>query len=137
MLSEQGVEVNVAHAVAVGEHKCLRSDVFLYPLYPRTGLGVQAGVHEGHPPGLGYVGMNGYMVLRRKIKGNVRTVQIIVRKIFLNHMALVAAANDEVIKAKAGIILHYVPQNGLLSYGNHRFGLQVALFADAGAQTAR
>ena len=52
-------------------------------------------------------------------------------------MTLVAAADNEIMKAKAGVIFHDVPQDGLIPNFNHGLGLQVALFADAAPKAAR
>ena len=46
----------------------LSPDVWLYPLNPCAGLRVQASVHQGDPPGLRYILVDGHLILRRKVK---------------------------------------------------------------------
>jgi hypothetical protein len=48
-------------------------------------------------------------------------VQKVIGKVFLDDVALVATANDEVIAAMVGISLHDVPQDGLAA--NFAMGL--------------
>ena len=64
-------------------------------------------------------------------------MQIIIRELLLDHMPLLAAADNEIMKSKVGIILHDMPQNGLIADLDHGFRLKVTLLADAGAQAAR
>lgn len=62
-------------------------------------------------------------------------MQKIVGKVFLDDVALVAAANDEVINAVVGVGLEDVPQDGLTADLNHGFGL--AFFADTSTKSTR
>ena len=136
MLGQQGVQVHIADPVAVGQHKGFISNILLHALDPPAGLGVQARVHQRHPPGLRNILMDGHVVLGGEIKGHIGPVEVVVCKILLDEMALVAAADDEVMEAKAGVIFHNVPQDGLFANSDHGLGFQMALLADAGAQAA-
>lgn len=61
-------------------------------------------------------------------------MQKVVGKIFFDNVALVAAANDEVIDTMVGVGLEDVPQDGLATDLDHGLGLGVGFFADAGTQ---
>ena len=63
-------------------------------------------------------------------------MQEVVCKVFFDDIALVAAANDEVIDAMMGVNLHDVPQDGLAPDLDHGLGLDVGFFAYARTQTA-
>jgi len=60
-------------------------------------------------------------------------MQKIVRKVFLDDVALVATANDEVIDAVMGVGFKDVPQDRLASNLDHGLGASVGFFADARA----
>ena len=80
--------------------------------------------------------MDGHTVTIGEIKSNVGAVEIVVRKVFLDDMALVAAADDEVMEAEAGVVFHDVPQNRLIPNLDHGLWLEVTLLADPCAQAA-
>ena len=61
-------------------------------------------------------------------------MQEVIGKVLLDDVALVAAANDEVIDAVVGISLQDVPQDRLAADLDHGFGAGVGFFADACAQ---
>ena len=49
----------------------------------------------------------------RHVEGDVRLMQKIVREIFLDHVALVTKAYDELRYAECCVQLHDVPEHGL------------------------
>ncbi|MNM82275.1 hypothetical protein D3C81_943020 [compost metagenome] len=63
-------------------------------------------------------------------------MQEIVGEVLLDHIALVAQADDEVIDAKVRVDLHDVPDDRLAAYLDHRFWPQVGFFADTRTQAA-
>ena len=69
------------------------------------------------------------------VKCDVRHVQKIVCKIFLDDVALIATANDKVINAVMGIGLHDVPQDWLTTYLNHGLWLGVSFLTDTSTQS--
>ena len=52
----------------------------------------------------------------------------VVKEKFLDHIALVAQTDHEVINAMVRVGFHYVPKQGLASYFNHGFRLGIRLF---------
>ena len=71
----------------------------------------------------------------RHVKGDIGHVQEVVREVLLDEVALVAAADHEVIHAIRDINFHNVPNNRLAADLDHRLGLEVGLFGDAGTET--
>ncbi len=63
-------------------------------------------------------------------------MKIVVRKIFLNYVALISAAYDELVKSEAGLIFHDMPQDRRTADLDHRLWFQMALFADSRAEPA-
>ena len=51
-------------------------------------------------------------------------MQEVVGEVFLDHVALVAAADHEVIDAVGGVDFHDVPENRLAADLDHRLGLR-------------
>ena len=70
------------------------------------------------------------------VKSHIRRVQKIVRKILFDEVALVAAANNEVIDAVMRVHLHDVPENGLATNFDHGLGTRGGFFAETGTQPA-
>lgn len=58
----------------------------------------------------------------------------IVGKIFLDDILLVTAADNEFINSVMAVSLHDMPQDGLPSDFNHRFGYQIGGFAQTRAE---
>ena len=61
-------------------------------------------------------------------------MQKVVGKVFLDDVALVAAADHKVVDAVVGINLEDVPKNRVPADFDHRFGLDHGFFADARAE---
>ncbi|MNR53447.1 hypothetical protein D3C85_1734650 [compost metagenome] len=70
------------------------------------------------------------------VECHVGHVQEVVREVLLDHVALVTAADHEVVHAVGGIGLHDVPQDGPASDFDHRFGASLGFLRDPGAQPA-
>jgi hypothetical protein len=58
-------------------------------------------------------------------------VKVIIDKILLDHPALVANSNNELIMAVSGIDLHDMPENGPATNGDHGLGPQAGFFRDS------
>src|ERR1051325_4519973 len=58
-------------------------------------------------------------------KGRVANIPEIVPEIFLNHLALVTEAKDELVEAVMRIGLHDMPEDRALADGQHRFGAEL------------
>jgi len=94
-----------------------------------------AGVDESNPPRLGDGVVHGHLV-GGHVEGDVGGVQEVVGEVLLDDVALIAAADDEVVDAVTGVNLEDVPEDGQAPDFNHRFGPQRSFLADSGAETA-
>src|SRR5579885_1557819 len=134
---DRRADVEIADAVAVSEAEGLIVlDVVGDALETPAGLRALAGVDQRHAPGLGLALMDDDAVVRH-VEGDVRHVQEVVGEIFLDDVALVAAADHEVVGAVRRIDLHDVPKDRLAADLDHGLGPQVAFFRNAGSQAAR
>ena len=85
---------------------------------------------------------NGILSYRRQKTKQLLTIrwetqmQEIVGKPFLDHVLAIPRADDEVIEAVMGILLHDVPQNGLAADLDHGLGFKLAFFRYAGPKPA-
>src|SRR5438876_5695057 len=61
--------------------------------------------------------------------------QVVVDEVVLDHLALVAEAQHELVEAVGRVRLHDVPQNRLTADIDQRLGAIFRLFAEAGAHT--
>ncbi len=137
MKGNAGGDVDIAHPVAVGHAESLfTSQVVCHLLEPAGGPRMIAGVHQRHIPRLGHALMHFHPVVA-EVEGHIRHVQEVVGEILLDHVPLVAAANDEVVNAVLGIDLQDVPQDGKSADIDHRLGTQGSFFAETCAQAPR
>ena len=74
--------------------------------------------------------------MSRHVERDVRHVQEVVGEVLLDDVALVAAADDEVVDAVRRVDLHDVPEDRLAADLDHRLRLQIALFGDPRAEPA-
>ena len=87
--------------------------------------GFFASIDQCHPPGFGFQLVNFHAVVR-KVERDIRHVQEVVREVFLDQVALVAAANNEVVYSVMGINFHDVPQDGFATNFDHGLGFEVS-----------
>ena len=72
-----------------------------------------------------------------RVDRHVGSVEEVVGEILLDHIALVAEADDEILDAVMGVDLHHVPENRHAADLDHRLGPEVRFLRNAGAQAAR
>ena len=70
------------------------------------------------------------------VERDVGHVQEVVREILLDDVALVAAADHEIVDAVRRVDLHDVPEDRLAADLDHRLRLQIALLGDPRAEPA-
>ncbi len=68
------------------------------------------------------------------VDGDIGGMEIVVGEIFLDEIALVSEAHDEVVDAVVGIDLHDVPEDGAAADLHHRLGSNGGLFTEPGTQ---
>ncbi len=130
--ADQLRDVDVGDAVAVGEaERFLIAHMLGHPGQSPAGHGFLAGVHQRHSPWLGLALMYVHGVLFH-VEGHIGHVQEVIGEVLLDHIALVSAADHEIVDAMGGIDLHDVPQDRLAADLDHWLGLQVGLFGNSG-----
>ena len=133
---DQRRDIDVAHPVAVREAEGLFiADVIGHPLEPSAGHGRFAGVDERHLPGLRLPLVDGHRV-EGDVEGDVRHVEEVVGEILLDQIALVAAADHELVHAMGGIELHDMPEDRPAADLDHRLRLEVRFLRDPRSQAA-
>ena len=121
---DQSTDVDIAHPVAVGQHKnIVVADVALDSADSAAGHGIDAGIGQGDLPTRFIV----VVVVLNALVGSQRDGQVIgegfvIEKELLDDMCLVAQAQDEIRVTGAGVVLHDVPQNGSAADGQHGLG---------------
>ena len=130
-----GGDVDVAHAVAIRAKEGIALHIFGGALDAATRHRILTRLDQRHRPGLGLVAVDLHLV-RAQVERHVRTRDGVFVEVLLDDVALVAAADHEVIDAVRGIDLHDVPENGLPADLDHRLGAYRAFFADPGAEAA-
>jgi hypothetical protein len=126
----RGGDVDVGHAVAVSEAEgFVILDVFAHALQASAGQGALAGIDQGHLPWLGIAAVHFHGVVVQ-VEGHVRGMQEVVGEELLDHITLVAAADDELVDAVRRIALEDVPEDRLAADFDHRLGLDRCLFTE-------
>ena len=123
-------DVEVGDAVAVGQAEGLVADVVADPPQPAAGHGLEPGVGEGDAPRLGgdAVDLDGVgREVDRQVVGAVEELE----EVFLDEVALVAAADHEVVQAMRRIDLHDVPEHRHRADFHQRLGDDSGLLAQA------
>ena len=132
---DQGRDVDVADAIAIGEAKVVAVEIRADALEATAGHGLLAGIHQGHAPGLRMLFMYLHAV-GPQVEGDIGHVQEVVGEVFLDHIALVAAADDEVLNAVGGVELHDVPEDRFAPDLDHGLGLEVGFLGKTSAEAA-
>jgi len=73
-------------------------------------------------------------VVEVHVESHIGRVQKIVGEIFLDDVALVTAADHEIVDAVMAVGLEDVPEDGLAAHLHHGLGPQVRFFCQAGAE---
>src|SRR6185369_1465427 len=129
-------DVDVGDAVAVGEAEALLvGDVVADAPQPAAGHRALAGVDQRHAPRLGVLLVHFHRVLGH-VERDVRHVQEVVGEVLLDDVALVAAADDEVVDAAGRVDLQDVPEDRPAADLDHRLGLEVGLLRKPAAEAA-
>ena len=129
--------VEIRHPISIGEtERVFVLQIFRDTLQSATSHGAVAGIDQCHAPRFGVFAVHLHLVVGHT-EGDIRHVQKVVGEIFLDDVALVAAADHEIVHAMRRIHLHDVPQNRLATHFDHRFRPQVRLLRDAGSQASR
>ena len=135
VIGDQGTDVDIADAIAVGEAERLPAKVMGHPPQAATGGRGFTGVHQGDPPGFGLAAMH----LHRaggQIEAHIAAMQGVVREVLLDHIPLVATADHELVDAVMGVQLEDVPEDRPAAHFHHGLGPEMGFLRDTGAEAA-
>ena len=133
---DRRADIQVAQPVAISEAECrLVLNVAGNALEAPARQSVLASVDQRHAPRLDLLLMYDDTVFRH-VEGNVRHMQGIVRKVFLDYVPFVAAADHEIVGAMRRVELHDVPEDWLAADLDHRLGSEIALLGNTSAKAA-
>lgn len=132
---DQGGDIDVADAVTVGEAEIVTVKVGANALEAPPRHGLFPGVDQGHAPGLRMLFVDLHAV-GAQVEGHVGHVQEVVGEVFLDDIALVATADDEVLDAMGRVELHDVPEDRLAADLDHGLGLKVGFFRQSRTEAA-
>src|SRR6266487_19887 len=136
-VGDQLVQGRVGQAVAVaGEEDLLAFEVLARRPQPLADVGLQSGVGEGDPPVVDVAGEQldlAAAVAQHEVVGDGL---VVVQEVLLDHVGLVAEAQDEVPVPVVRVVLHDVPQDRPVADRDHRLGDRVGVLAQPQAQTA-
>ena len=136
MERDQRGEVDRSESVAIGKaERLIGSEIRPDRLQSPAGLGIGTGFDQGDLPRLRPVLVNLDRIVFQ-VDRDVGGVEEVIGEIFLDQIAFVAKANDEVVHAVGGIELHDVPDDRHSADLDHRFGANRGLFPQPGPQSA-
>ena len=110
--------------------------VMLVANAPETAAGhrMHAGIDHGHAPVRPFAAVI-IDAVGAEVDGNVAVVENKVYEIFLDHIALVAGADDEIIEAVMGIDIHDVPEDRHAADFDQRLRPYAGLLGKARSET--
>jgi len=127
-------DVHIGNAIAIGEAEgAIALEVGLYTLEAAAGEGVGTCVNQGYAPGLGFAVVNLHLV-GCHVEGDIAGVEEVVREVFLDHIALIAATYNEIVDTMRGIDFQNVPENRKAADLHHGLGANGGFFADPSAE---
>ena len=106
-----------------------------YPAQAPAGHAVVAGVDQRHPPWFGALLVDDHVVAAH-VERDVGHMQEVVGEILLDDIALIAAADHEVVDAVRGVDLQDVPQDRTAADLDHRLGAQAGFLGKPRAESA-
>src|SRR5207249_2986385 len=92
--------VDIRNAVAIGKTERLIPNIGSDPLDPPAGHRIETGIDESDSPALVWITVKIDPVLA-EVDGDVIVLGKVIDKIGLDHVALVTAANDKLIKSRS------------------------------------
>ena len=107
-----------------------------HPFQAATGTGSLSSFYKGDIPRLRGLAVHLHAIVCH-MKRDIGGVQEVVGKIFLDDVALITQANDEIEDAVLRIHLENVPENGASPNFHHGLGAHRGFFTDTSSQPAR
>ena len=133
---DEARDIDIADAVAIGHaERLFILQLRHHPAQTAPGHAVLPGVDQGHAPRLCLV-VDDLGRALAQIEGHVGAMEVVVGEVFLDDIALVAAADDKVVDAMGRIDLHDVPQDRAAADFHHRLRDADRFLGQPGSKTA-
>jgi len=126
----QILDVEIAHAVAICQAKSFAIQMMTNALQAAASHRGFAGIDQRDAPRLNAVVQEAQLALAH-VEGHVAHVQDVIGEVFLDVVAFVAAADDEIVDPVVGVQLHDVPKNRLAADLDHRLRFDLRFFAQS------
>jgi len=136
MKGEQFMQVDIADAVAPGDHAGVVADEGLEPFDASAGHGFLPGFHQMHGPVAGWRGVRRNLSAG-EVDGEGAAKGCVVGHILLDVFAFVAESDGELGKTEVGVVLHDVQEDGNAADFDHRFGANLCFFRQSGTHATR
>ena len=78
--------------------------------------------------------VDSFNVAGSQLYGENIVEEFVIQEIVLDHISLVAKAQDKIFVAIVGKSLHDVPENGFATYLQHGFGTELGFFPQPGTE---
>ena len=112
MKRDQGRNIHVSDTIAVGETEGFISEMLAHAPQTATGECTLACVYQCDTPGLSLLAMH-LVAVAAHVKRDIAGVEEVVGKIFLDQIALIAAASYKIVDTEIAIDLENMPENRL------------------------
>ena len=132
---EQRRQIHVGHAVAVGEHERLVAER-LRSRYTRPPVMLAAPVSTRWTTHGSHSLLSAVTSPVAQVDGQIPEERIVVEEVALDHLALVAERDDELVEAVLRVVLHDVPEDRLAADLDHGLGLDAGLLGKSGAESS-
>src|SRR5208282_4498205 len=128
-------DVHIAHAIAVGQHEEIFTNILLNPLHPSASHRVLSGIDESD---LKVLFAMDVLILDLGVpaeaEGEIVVHRLIVQEIFLDHVAAVSEAEHKIDETIMRIQLHNVPQDRTTADFYHGLGPILSFLAQTGTE---
>ena len=138
MKGHGGRQVDVSHAVAIGEEEFgVVANERLDLENAAGGHGILARVGQGDRPiFFAVVIVEAGIGLLTQAQRDVAGHPEVIAEVILDHVPLVTEAKNEFLESEGGIKLHDMPQNGAVADMDHRFGTILGFLPQPGSLAA-
>ena len=129
------VYINIKKTISSRNNKCIFINIFLYPGNTLSGRRIQPGIHHRHLPVLCTVFVDLYGI-GLQIHRDIRLIDIIIHKVFFDHIHLITATDNEFIQSIGRKVLHNVPEHWLSADFRHGLRDSLLLITDGTSLSA-
>src|SRR5690606_32750818 len=114
------------YTVAIGHHERAVANAVGEALEPSTGFRQMSRVHQFNCPVEGFFGVVAPDLPRAHIDSQVAVQRAVVGDVLLDHGALVAEGDHEILQPVVTVVAHDMPQNRTTPDFDHRLRLDIS-----------